>query len=178
MKPFILSFVLLFLTGAVLAQDTFETGITQYRSMDYEAAVATLRSVTAADKNNKIAWVYFGAALLRSSNTKEAAKAFRKGRAGSQDLTPGDDTPLRITNRTRVRYTEAARERLVTGRIKLAVEFRSDGTIGFVFPFQTLPDGLTENSIAAARGLTFEPATRNGSPVTTVAIIEHTFDIH
>ena len=65
-----------------------------------------------------------------------------------------------------------------TGEIKIAVEFRADGKLGFVFPFQTLQHGLTQNAVGAASSITFEPAIKNGKPVSVVSVITYGFSIY
>jgi hypothetical protein len=66
---------------------------------------------------------------------------------------------------------------LVSGWVIVAVEFRFDGTIGFVFPIRTLPEGLTEKCIEAARKTKFQPAIKDGKPVTIIKRIEYGFSI-
>ncbi len=90
---------------------------------------------------------------------------------------PVYDKPLKIISKPAVGYTEAARRNKVEGNIKVAVEFGADGKIGFVFPFQDLPDGLTANVVNAAKSIKFESAVTNGKPVTTVSVIEYSFSI-
>jgi hypothetical protein len=63
------------------------------------------------------------------------------------------------------------------GIVRLAIEFGADGNIKSIIPVQSLPDGLTENCIAVAQNIKFEPAQKNGKPVTYIKVIEYTFDI-
>ncbi len=58
------------------------------------------------------------------------------------------------------------------------VEMQSDGKIGFVQPSVELPNGLTENAVRAARSIKFEPAWKDGKPVTTVSILDYGFSIY
>ncbi len=60
--------------------------------------------------------------------------------------------------------------------MSIAVEMRGDGKIGFVVPFVELPDGLTESSVKAANSLKFEQ--KDGKPVTTVNIIDYSFNTY
>jgi hypothetical protein len=41
-----------------------------------------------------------------------------------------------------------------------------------------LPYGLTEQAIAAARQMKFEPALKNGVPVTSIKTVEFTFTLY
>jgi len=47
-----------------------------------------------------------------------------------------------------------------------------------VIPANDLPNGLTEQAIAAARQIKFVPATRDGQPITVTKIIEYNFSIY
>ncbi len=50
----------------------------------------------------------------------------------------------------------------VQGTISLRVEFLADGQVGKVIPVSTLPFGLTENAVEAAKKIKFEPAKKEG----------------
>lgn len=164
--------------SSVFSQTSRGDGIDLYRSGDYERAVEILRAVTTADKDDEIAWIYLGASLLRSGKSKEAKKAFEKGIARPNDRLPGDDSPVTILKKPRASYTELARISQTTGTVKLAVEFGADGKIGFVSIVQSVRDGLTEQSMAAAKKITFTPAMKKGKAVSTVAIVEYSFTIY
>ena len=174
----LLLFVLLLLSGiSVFSQTSREDGIDLFRAGDFEKAADVLKAVTAADKKDQFAWVYLGASLYRGGKSKDAASAFQKGKAKVEDLVPGDDSAVSEFKKPRPHYTDTARQSFTSGVVKLAVELGPDGKIGFIYVLQALPNGLTEQSIAAARSITFTPAVKKGKPVRTVAIVEYTFDI-
>lgn len=177
MKYLLSLLLLVFLGVSVLSQTSREDGIDLYRAGDFEKSAEVLKAVTTADKKDQIAWVYLGASLLKSGKAKDAVVAFQKGKAKVEDLVPGDDSPVSGFKKPHPHYTDMARQSYTTGLVKLAVELGSDGKIGFISVLQALPNGLTEESIAAARSITFTPAVKKGKPVRTVAIIEYTFDI-
>jgi tetratricopeptide (TPR) repeat protein len=180
-KSFALFFVLLFSAVAVFAQNEAEVekGVEFYRQDEYQKAVETLAKAVEADKKNRRAWLYLGMSHVKLNNKSDAVKAFKKA-DDSPAREPSDPTvgKVEITYKPRVNYTEEARSNGVRGRVKLAVEFGADGTIKTIFPFQRLFYGLTENSVEAARNIRFKPALKDGKPVSTVSIVEYTFEIY
>ena len=84
---------------------------------------------------------------------------------------------LKILAKPRAVYTDAARVRFTQGKVALRVTFLANGEIGAVVPVTELPHGLTEQAIAAARGIRFEPARQNGQPVTVTKTVEYNFTI-
>ncbi len=85
---------------------------------------------------------------------------------------------LKIISKPKPGYTDAARQNQVTGTVRLRVMFTASGQIGSISPVSGLPYGLTEQAIAAARGIKFEPAKRNGVPVPSQSIVEYSFSIY
>jgi ubiquitin len=75
------------------------------------------------------------------------------------------------------KYTEQARRNNTQGSCKLRVSFYANGAIGSISPFTTLPDGLTEQAIAAAKKIIFLPAKRNGKKYNVTKTVEYTFTI-
>ncbi len=154
-----------------------KSGIDLYRAGNFSDAVGVLQSAAASEKGDKFAWVYLGASHLKLGDTKNAGRAFRRSGLTYRDKPEVLDTPLKFVRKPRPTYSRNAQLGNVTGEVKVAVEFKADGTIGFVFPFQTLPEGLTESAIRAAKSITFEPAIRNGQPVDAVSVLSYTFSI-
>ncbi len=154
------------------------TGIDLYRSGNYEKAVEELDGFVSAVKTDRLAWLYLGASYVKLGKSKEAIRAFMKSNFTVQDSQGTVDTNLKVKRKPRASYTENARRSMVTGTVKVAVEFKADGTIGFTFPFVTLPEGLTENCVRAARSIEFEPAIKDGKPVDVVSVIVYSFAIY
>lgn len=75
-------------------------------------------------------------------------------------------------------YTDTARQNNTEGTVSLRVEFLANGQIGDVLPVNSLPDGLTETAIAAAKRIRFKPAVKNGQPVTVTKQIQYKFSIY
>lgn len=83
--------------------------------------------------------------------------------------------PVRILSKPIAAYTDEARKNGVAGSIKLRVSFLASGVIGDVISVNTLPDGLTESAIEAAKGIKFQPATKDGIPLTVTKLVEYSF---
>lgn len=98
----------------------------------------------------------------------------------SKPALPTSDKTLsvRLSAKPPAKYTDMARENGVEGSVRLRVTFLASGEIGAVSPVSFLPDGLTEQAIAAVRSIKFEPAMRNGIPVNVVKLVEYSFSIY
>lgn len=94
------------------------------------------------------------------------------------DPPPVVSEPFKLISRPKPNYTDAARVNAITGVVRLRVVFSASGQIGSISPVSGLPYGLTEQAIAAAKQIRFEPAKKNGVPVTSSKIIEYTFTIY
>ena len=85
---------------------------------------------------------------------------------------------IKILAKPKANYTDAARTNQIQGTVRLRVTFTASGAIGSIVPVSGLPYGLTEQAIAAARQIRFEPAKRNGQPVASTKIVEYGFTIY
>lgn len=83
-----------------------------------------------------------------------------------------------ILYREKARYTEEARQNKVQGTVLLNVIFTAEGRITSIRVVRGLPDGLTERAIEAAQKIRFQPATKNGSPVSVRGNLEFTFNLY
>ncbi len=70
-----------------------------------------------------------------------------------------------IYGKVSAKYTERAIETGAQGRVILEVVYPALGKIRQIKVIQGLQDGLNESAIAAAKGLQFSPARRNGNEV-------------
>lgn len=64
-----------------------------------------------------------------------------------------------------------------SGTVRLRVTFDANGKVTNVTPLTTLPYGLTEKAIEAARNIKFVPEKINGVPVTVSKVVEYDFKI-
>jgi TonB family protein len=83
----------------------------------------------------------------------------------------------KILYREKSGYTKAAGDAEVSGVISLGVIFEKDGKIHVYKVFKGLPFGLTEQAIIAAKKIKFEPARKNGEPVSVRGSLEFSFNI-
>lgn len=74
-------------------------------------------------------------------------------------------------------YTEKARAKQRTGTVLLRCVLDVDGTVKHILVLRFLPDGLTENAVAVARGISFTPAIKDGRPVPYMQMLEYNFNI-
>jgi len=63
----------------------------------------------------------------------------------------------------------------VQGTVILRVVFLGNGQVGTVSPITSLPFGLIENAINAAKQIRFEPELRNGNPVAMTKVVTYNF---
>jgi TonB family protein len=88
------------------------------------------------------------------------------------------DRKARITRKTQPHYTESARNRGVSGNVILRVVLRASGEIGDITVLMGLRDGLNEECIKVARQIKFEPAVKDGHPVSQYAKAEYNFHVY
>lgn len=91
---------------------------------------------------------------------------------------PAVTQPLKILAKQKAAYTDAARTNGVQGTVTLRVTFLASGGIGSISTVKGLPHGLTEQAIAAARNIRFEPEMVNGQARTTTRPVSFTFNIY
>jgi len=178
MKFAFLIFTVLLLSFAAFGQTDRDQGIALYYSNDFDGAVSALQTAVKTDPNDRDAWFYLGMSLARVKNTKEAVKALRKGDKISAPTSPLYDKEVEITQKPRPSYTDEARMNMTQGKVKLAVEFGADKKIKAIVPVEPLPNGLTQNAVKAAKDIKFEPALKNGVPVSSIKIVEYSFKIY
>ncbi|HEX8131264.1 MAG TPA: energy transducer TonB, partial [Pyrinomonadaceae bacterium] len=61
--------------------------------------------------------------------------------------------------------------------VKLRLLLAADGTVRNIVPLVTLPDGLTEAAVAAARRIEFTPALKDGRAVSQYVTVEYNFNL-
>ena len=87
-------------------------------------------------------------------------------------------TPLKIIFKPKATYTDQARTQNVQGSVTLKITLMANGSVGSITPVSRLPYGLTEQAIAAARQIKFEPKKVNGVPVSTTVTFQYGFNIY
>jgi hypothetical protein len=160
-------------TGAQVSDR--DQGIDLYREGKFADAIEVLEKRVASNEGDRAAWLYLGGAYVHADDEVKARNAFGKFRMKPTTPQPKYDSSVKITSKPRPRYSEEARRNMSSGTVTVAIEFRSDGTIGFVFPIQPLPRDLIGPALDAAKGIRFEPAIKSGKPVTVINFAEYGF---
>jgi len=99
---------------------------------------------------------------MRNSDYKAAVASFRP----------------KILYQEKARYTEVARLNAVQGTVMLSVVFDASSQITNIRVVRGLPDGLTQCAIHAAQKIRFQPATKDGAPVSVRGTLESSFNLY
>lgn len=78
------------------------------------------------------------------------------------------DTPLAV-------YTEEARQANAKEEVRLRLVLAGDGTIRNMFPIKSAGHALTESAVTAAQQIKFEPAVKDGRPVSQFVTLVYEF---
>lgn len=119
-------------------------------------------------------------------NHNEGGKA--EGGGGTEATLPVDyDKPFparEVTKKASIRskpepsYTESARKFGVIGTVRMRLILTSSGKVSGITVLTKLPHGLTQKAIEAARKIGFEPALKDGRPVSQYVTFEYNFNIY
>ena len=90
----------------------------------------------------------------------------------------GDGIDYTRTFKPEPGFTIWARRFNVTGTVRLRAILHNTGAIQSISVVKSLPHGLTEKAIAAARQIRFEPAQKDGRPVSQYVVLEYNFNIY
>ena len=88
------------------------------------------------------------------------------------------DTKIRLIRKPEPDYSDEARGRAITGTVILKCVFAANGTVTNILVVQSLPYGLTERAIEAARKIKFVPATKDGKNVSMWLQLEYNFNLY
>lgn len=88
------------------------------------------------------------------------------------------DQRARITRKPEPGFPEAARGRLSQGTVRLRAVLAADGSVTHPFVLRGAPFGFSELCVAAALRTQFEPAVRDGRPVSQFVTLEYHFRTH
>ena len=83
----------------------------------------------------------------------------------------------RATKLVKPEYTDAARQAGVNGTVVLQLSLDEQGRVTAAKTLSGLPNGLTEQAIAAAKSSTFAPASVNGKPAKSTGRLTYNFKI-
>jgi TonB family protein len=85
------------------------------------------------------------------------------------------DQSARILDAPVAEYTDQARAKKVHGDVRLRLVLAADGTVKDVFPFKSLPYGLADAAMAAARRIKFDPGIRHGKAASQFVTLVYEF---
>lgn len=102
------------------------------------------------------------------------------GRSGRNETFTGREVEqrARLLFKPEPQYTEEARRNQIIGTVMLRVVFSSSGEVVQIRAVRTLPFGLTEKAIAAARQIKFVPAMKGGHAVSVHMQLEYNFNLY
>ena len=75
-------------------------------------------------------------------------------------------------------YTESARQEQIVGTVVLKVIFSCNGSVVNIITAKALPNGLTEQAVAAARKIKYVPAVKGGKYVSMWMQLEYNFNLY
>ena len=100
---------------------------------------------------------------------------------GQATLSDSAQVALSVTSKPKAAYTETASKKNVEGVVRLRIEFLASGEIGQIVDItrkkrgKLVRYGLTASAIDAAKRIKFEPAKKNGVPITVTRTFEYFF---
>ena len=101
------------------------------------------------------------------------------GASGDEIITGREaTTKARLISKPEPVYTQKARNEQIAGTVVLRCVFASDGTVKYILIVQSLPGGLTDQAVAAAKKIKFIPATRDGKAVSMWMQLEYNFNLY
>jgi TonB family protein len=92
-------------------------------------------------------------------------------------MAPAALTPVEIISKPRPAYTDEARAKRIEGEVLLEMQFSATGEARVLRIVRGLGHGLDETALAAANGIKFRPATRDGAAVDSAAIVHIVFQL-
>jgi TonB family protein len=87
------------------------------------------------------------------------------------------ETPAEVTFKPKPEYTDEARKARDEGEVLVRVVFAATGKIRVLDVVKGLPHGLNETALRAAEQIQFKPATKDGKPVDSTAVVHINFQL-
>jgi TonB family protein len=131
-------------------------------------------------ENNQALAMYLSDPLPSDKTTTQPSQKAPVPSANNKQTIEPMTADLRptILYREKAVYTEIARINRVQGTVVLQAVFAVNGQMHTIRVLRGLPDGLTHKAIEASRKIRFNPATRNGEPVSVRGQLEFTFNLY
>lgn len=121
--------------------------------------------------------------MVRRLTTNTATNAGSNGTAGNnyENRTYSSEQVAKnavITYTVEPGRTEQARRNGTTGTVRVRMLLKYDGTVTNITAMNQLPDGLTDQAVAAAKQVRFIPAQKDGRAVSQWIVIEYNFILY
>lgn len=142
------------------------------RQLNYKSAAEALEKYIQLETNKRAAQPW--------KEQLETLKFYLGDKGDGPEVYTGRQvtTKARLLSKPEPVYTKAAREEQIVGTVVLKCVFAADGTVRHILVVQSLPNGLTEQSIVAAKKIKFVPATFNGKPVSMWMQLEYNYNLY
>ena len=88
------------------------------------------------------------------------------------------DRRVRVVMKPEPRYNELARQKRTVGTVIVKAVFSCNGSVTDIRVLQELPNGLTDQAIAALKKLKYVPAVKNGKYVSMWMQLEYNFNLY
>ena len=117
-----------------------------------------------------------GRGSVQTGGFGEAALQPVSARQRPAIVTPSS-TPVEIISKPRPQYSDEARQLKIEGEVLVAMLFEANGQAIPQNVVRGLGHGLDESALSAASKIRFKPATQNGQPVNSNAIVHVVFQL-
>jgi TonB family protein len=114
---------------------------------------------------------------VASAGFADAGTAPRSGGARVSAPSKPTTTPVEIISKPKPAYTAEARKQKVEGEVLLQVRFTANRRVEVLRVVHGLGYGLDETAEQAARNINFSPATRDGQPYDSTAMVHIVFQL-
>lgn len=155
-----------------------DAGVERYRSGEFQKAVDELEPIVNAGRADQITAMYLAGSYVHLKRSKDATALFKKIHAGKfGKFVDGveSDKPVKITSKAVPEFDPSDREFGREVHVYLAVEYKADGSLGFIFPFESSTPLTRETGIRATKTIKFEPALHKGKPVTKITFVDYSY---
>ncbi|HEY5404227.1 MAG TPA: TonB family protein [Pyrinomonadaceae bacterium] len=153
-----------------LPEPSLDEATKEHYKQLYRSAAEPLARYVELTRNQESAEIWGNQAQLLSSVPPSGKSEVFVGR----EVT----TKARLISKPEPTYTEAARQYQVEGTVVLKAVFSSSGKVTNIRIYRTLPSGLTEQAVKAARRIQFTPAVVDGKNVSMWIQLEYNFNLY
>lgn len=119
-----------------------------------------------------------GGVIWRHKSNASYERLMREIKAGNVYKIELVDSKAVILSKPAPSYTKEARKNGTSGVVRMRVLLNALGNVTDIQMLSALPDGLTESAIEAAKQIEFDPAMKDGHPVSQWITIEYNFNLY